>query len=455
MKLYPPRLGEAMFTKKQLTALIVPLIAEQVLTSIIGMADTVMVAQVGEEAMSGVALVDSINVLLINIFAAMATGGTIVTSQYLGRGDAESARASARHGVLATGTLALGVCLLCLLFRREILSLVFGRAEQSVMDNALVYFLITAMAYPFIALFGVGSAIFRATGNAKLPMAVSLAMNLINITGNALLIFVFHLGAAGAALATLISRVFAGTLVFLRLRNPALTVNVRGLLRSPFDWSMVRRILQIGIPTGLENGIFQIGKVLVQSIVSLLGTSAIAAVAVANHIASIVGMPGQAIGLGLMTVAGHCVGAGKYDQARRYAVGFTGLSQASCIVLNTIILLLLGPIIGIFGVTAETAQIARSLAVCTALGSMTIWPTAFTLPNALRAAGDVKFTMVVAVFSMWAFRVGLGYVLAVPVGLGAIGIWYGMIVDWIFRVICYFTRFRGERWTRHKVLEAH
>lgn len=452
MKLYPPRAGEALFTKKQLTSLLIPLIMEQIFTSVIGMADSVMVAQVGESAMSGVSLVDSVNILLINIFAALATGGTIITSQYLGRKDLENARASARQGILATVSLAGIICIFCLFFRRGILSFIFGAVEQSVMENALVYFLITAMAYPFIALFGSCSAIFRATGNAKLPMRVSLIMNVINVCGNAVLIFVFNMGAAGAALATLASRIFAGVTMYIKLCSPELDVNVRGLFSQGFDWKMIRRILGIGIPNGIENGIFQVGKVLVQSILSMLGTNSIAAGAIAHHAATVIVMPGQAIGLGLVTVGGQCVGAGKYDQARRYAVGFTGLCEASILVIGAALLIFMNAIISIFGVTAETAEIARSLISCTVIGAMILWPLAFTLPNILRASGDVRFTMVISVFSMWAFRIGLGYILAVPLDIGAPGIWYGMMVDWVFRTAAYVLRFAGEKWTRHRVL---
>lgn len=443
-----------MFTKKQLVSLIIPLLVEQVFNAVIGLADTVMVAQVGETAMSGVALVDSINTLLVNAFSAMATGGTIITSQYLGRRDVENGKTAAKQCVIVTTALATAICLLCLTFRREILRLVFGAVEQSVMDNALIYFLITAMTYPFVALCAACGATFRATRNSKLPMRVSIIMNIMNIAGNALLIFVFDMGAAGAALSTLISRIFAGAVMYIRLRDPKREVNVHNIFSSGVEWGMVKRILAIGVPTGLENSIFHIGKVLVQSIVSLLGTSSIAAASIAHNAAVVADMPGQAIGLAMMTVVGQCIGANKQDQAKRYAVGLTALSEGSILCVGAVMLVFLRPIIGIFGVAQETVEIARGLVICTVVGLMTVWPLGFTLPHALRAAGDVKFAMCISVISMWVFRVGLGYVLAIPVGVGALGIWLGMIMDWAFRATVFVFRYRSGRWLRHNMIKA-
>ncbi|MGI5935433.1 MAG: MATE family efflux transporter [Oscillospiraceae bacterium] len=454
MTVFPKRSGEPLFTSKQIKALLIPLIIEQVLSATIGILDTIMVAQVGEHAMSGVSLVDSINMLLINVFAALTNGGTIVTSQYLGGQRIQKARFSARQAYLICVALASVIMALCLGFRRGILGAIYGSIEKDVMDSAVSYFLFTAISYPFIAQFGTCSALYRIMGNARLPMRVSIVMNLMNVAGNAVFIYVFNMGAAGAALATLISRIFGGTLLTFRLLNPDLQINLSGIWPIKIDIPMIKNILSIGIPNGIENGIFQIGKVLVQSIVSGFGTAGIAAAAVSNSLSSIAIMPGMAIGMGLVTVAGQCVGAGKYDQARRYTVGFTGLSMASITFINIFIFLFMRPIISAYGVGNDTAQLARSLILCTIFGTSLVWPFGFTLPNALRAAGDANFTMLVAVFSMWAFRVGLGYIFSRVFNLGVIGIWYGMIVDWLFRSLLYVGRFLTDRWTNRSILSA-
>lgn len=452
-KIFPKRIGEPLFSARELRALLIPLIIEQLLSATVGIADTVMVAQVGETAMSGVALVDSINLLLINVFFALATGGTIITSQYLGRNDHENAKESAKQAVMITTALALVISVISMLFRNGILGGLYGAIEPAVMESAVIYFLLTAASYPFIAVFGTCAAIFRATGNSKLPMYVSIIMNLMNVIGNAFFIFVLGMGAAGAALATLLSRIFAAVTMYVKLRNPEIIVNIRGLFPLRFKWQMIKNILHIGVPTGLENGIFQIGKVIVQTFISGMGTSSIAAAAVANSVSSICVLPGMAIGMGLVTVAGRCVGAGRYDQVRRYGVGFTFLSMLSCAIINTFIFIFLDYILIAYGVEAGTVGLAKEIISILLVGCTFIWPFAFTLPHALRSSNDVRFTMLVAVTSMWALRVGLGYFLSVTMGLGVVGIWYGMMSDWIFRLVLYVGRFCSSKWEHHKILE--
>lgn len=453
-RVFPRRIGEPMFSGRQLRALLIPLIIEQILSATVGIADTVMVAQVGEHAMSGVSLVDSINMLLINIFAALSTGGTIITAQYLGRQEEGRARESARQAIMITTALALIIAIVSVTFRGGILRGLYRDIETSVMDSALIYFLLTAMAYPFIAVFGSCAAISRATGNSKLPMTVSIVMNLMNIVGNAIFIFIFHMGAAGAALSTLISRIFAAAVMFISLRNPKLAVHIRGMLPLRLNIPMIKNILAIGVPTGIENGIFQIGKVIVQSFISGMGTASIAAAAVANSMASITIMPGMAIGMGLVTVAGQCVGAGRFDQVRRYAVGFTFLSMLAVAVINSFIFIFMEHILAAYGVADGTASLAREIITILLIGTISVWPLGFTLPNALRSANDVKYTMLVAIGSMWAFRVGLGYLLSVVMEIGVVGIWYGMMADWLFRMLMYVVRFCGTKWEHHKILET-
>jgi len=452
-KIYPTRIGEPLFTGKQLRALLIPLIIEQVLSATVGIADTVMVSQVSEQAMSGVALVDSINMLIINIFAAFATGGTIVTSQYLGRKDEANARESARQAVMFIASLALTIAAISMCFRGSILRALYQDVEPLIMDSALIYYLITAMSYPFIAIFGICAAIHRTMGNSKFPLTASIAMNITNVAGNAVLIFGFGMGAAGVAIPTLVSRILSATILFISLQSPKRTVHIRGLFPFRINLSMIKKILAIGIPAGLENGIFQIGKVLVQTFISGMGTASIAAAAVANSIASAIMMPGIAVGMCLVTVAGRCVGAGKYDQVRRYGVGFTGLAVIVMLIINTIVFLLIDPIISSFGISDGTATLAKQIIHILLVGTVTIWPLAFSLPNVLRASNDVRFTMVVSIGAMWLFRVGLGYLLSVTMGIGIIGIWYGMVFDWLFRAVIYIYRFCGSKWDHHAILD--
>lgn len=444
MKNFDPKTG--LFSNKDLLKLILPLFVEQVLAVTIGMADTMMVSVVGEAAVSGISLIDSINVLLINIFAALATGGAVVASQYLGRQEPENACTAAKQLLFVVLTAAVVIMGGCLLGGRRLLGWVFGPVEQTVMDNAAVYFAISALSYPFLALYNAGAALFRTMGNSKVSMFTALLMNVVNIGGNAILIFGFNLGVAGAAIASLASRVLGCAAILFLLRHPHGQIRISGFFPFRPQGRMVSSILSIGVPNGLENGMFQLGKILVQSLVASFGTTAIAANAVANNVASMQIMPGSAIGLALITVVGQCVGAGDYLQARYYTRKLMKAAYLSMIVLNLTILLFSRSVVGIYGMSPQTTAIALQLLLLHGSFAMLTWPAAFTLPNALRAANDARFTMAVSMVIMWTCRVGLSYLFARGMGMGVFGVWLAMITDWFFRSAIYVARFHGNKW---------
>ena len=441
-----------MFSNKDLSRLILPLIVEQFLAVTIGMADTVMVSSVGETAMSGVSIVDTINILLINIFAALATGGAIVTSQYLGRGERKNANAAARQLVFSTAFLSLVIMTLCLVFRRQMLYGIFGHAEQAVMANALVFFLVTALSYPFIAVYNAGAALFRSMGNSRVSMLTSIVMNAVNIIGNAVCIYGLKMGVLGAALPTLLSRITGAVLIMFLLRDNRHPIFITQLTHIRPDWSMIKRILGIGIPNGLENGMFQIGKIMVQSLVTSFGTVAVAANAVANSVGGIPQIPAVAIGLAMVTVVGQCVGAGDYDAARRYIIRLSKYSYLSMFLTNLPFVLALTPIIGCFNLHPETAEVARQVLLSNSACMIFIWVPSFTLPNGLRAANDVKYTMTMSVLSMWIFRVGFSYILGKYLGLGLLGAWCGMYIDWFARAVAFILRFFSGKWKSKQLL---
>ena len=275
-----------------------------------GMVDTMMVSNVGSAAISSVSLVDSINNLIIQIFSAMATGATIICSQCIGCGDEKRSNKAARQVFLTMIIISLTITMIFLGSRESLLSLIFGQVEPDVMSNALVYFLITVVSYPFIALFNAGSAFYRAGGNSKFPMKVSVISNLINIVGNIILIFGFKIGVAGAAISTLISRVFSTVVIFYFLHKPKQPIVINEYLKIRPDFRLIGMILAIGIPAGIENGMFQFGKLAIQSTVSTLGTVAIAAQAMTNILESVNGIVAVGIGIGLMTVVGQCMEQG-------------------------------------------------------------------------------------------------------------------------------------------------
>ena len=441
-----------MFTKDQLRKLILPLIVEQILAITVGMVDTMMISYAGEAAISGVSLVDMINVLLINIFAAVGTGGAVVVSQYLGHGNKKLACRAAEQLITVSVVISTGIMLLSLLFRAPLLRLLFGTVEADVMRNAMVYFLISAFSFPFLAVFNACAATYRSMGNSKISMQVSVGMNIFNAIGNAILIFGFQMGTAGAALSTLAARILGAAVMMVLMKNQKNDVYV--IYRNLIAWerSMVRRILHIAIPNGVENGLFQLGRVLVVSIISRFGTAQIAANAVANNLDSMGCIAGQAMNLAMITVVGQCMGAGEKEQAVWYTKKLWKFTYMITAAVNSVILLSLPLLLNIYSLSPEAWRYAFIL-VCIHNGcAILLWPTSFTMPNALRASGDVRFTMVISVASMFIFRIGFSVVLGIYFGLGAIGVWIAMVLDWICRVSFYIWRFCSKKWLDFKVI---
>ena len=390
-----------MFTRKDLIKLIIPLIIEQILAVTVGMADGMMVARVGEAAVSGVSLVDSINVLLMGLFGALATGGAVVTSQYLGRKDEKNACTSAEQLLASTLALSFVVMLVALVFRKPILTLIFGHVEQEVMAHSITYMFWTSLSFPFLAGYNACAALFRSMGNSKVSMIISFIMNMINIVGNAILIFGYGMGVAGAAISTLVSRAFAAVVLYILLRSKRNAIHVNTLRSFRVNLPMIKKILRIGVPNGIENSVFQVGKLLVQGIIAGLGTSAITANAIAGNIGGLGILPGSAIGLALITVIGQCVGAGDFDGVKYYTRKLMKVTYSIMIVLNIGLIFLIPLIVKLYNLTDQTAELAQQLMTYHAFLAIFIWPTSFSLPNVLRAANDVKYTMVISMISMW------------------------------------------------------
>ena len=416
-----------LFTRQQLIALLLPLIAEQALSVTIGLADTLMVSSVGEAAVSGVSLVDSFNTLMIQIMSALATGGAVVTSQYIGRQEPKG-----RHAILRG---------------------IFGSIDADVMRYAETYFLLSALSYPFIGLYNAGAALFRAQGNSKISMMSSLVMNVVNIGGNAVLIYGFKMGVMGAALASLVSRAIACVAVLYLLQRPACPLRVDGLQALAPKARLIQQILRVGIPAGIENGMFQIGKLSVSSLTSTLGTAAIAANAVANTTTTFLNIPANAVGMAALTVVGQCLGAGEKDQAVYYSRRLMLFAYCGAWFMNLSAFLFANKFaLGLFSLSPEAYAMALEVMVWFNIVSLFIWPSSFTMPNILRAAGDARFTMTVSIVSMWAFRVGFCYLCVLAFHGGLLAIWMGMYLDWAFRSLCFFVRFVRGKWLEQQVI---
>lgn len=435
-----------LFNNKSLAKLIFPLIVEQLLAVLVGMADSIMIANVGEAAVSGVSLVDNVMLLFINMFSALAAGGAVVAGQYLGYRKEKDASQAATQLVWFVLVMSLAITAVLYLGKNYILDYVFGTIDADVRRHANIYLLIVTGSIPFIAIYNAGAAIFRMMGNSRMPMLVSLVMNLVNVCGNAILIYGFHRGAEGVAIPTLVSRMVAALMIMILLYRDQETIRIERTVRIRFKGSMVRRILRIGIPNGMENAMFQLGKILVLSLVSTFGTSAIAANAVANVVALFQILPGMAINLAITTIVAQCVGAKDYKQAQYYTRKLLAIIYASLWVINAISLLLLPAILNAYHLSAETAETTRQILYFHAAACVTVWPISFAVPTTLRAAGDAKVTMWIAIISMWLCRIVCSFILGKYLGMGVFGIWVAMVLDWCFRSVFMCIRYKHGKW---------
>lgn len=458
-----------MFSNRQIASLIWPLLIEQILNTTVGIADVIMVSTLGEAAVSGVSLVDSINILLFGLLTALGTGGAVVASQYFGRKDSRMAEKTAIQLIYAMLIVSSVMTFVMIVFRAQILSAVFGQVEESVMTASLEYFWITMLALPGIALYCGIAAIFRAQGNSRVSMYASTVGNTINIGGNAICIFALKMGVEGVAIPTTLSRIGAALLLtFWMLQEKPYhgqkPVSIRKIFRTPVEFSLIKKILQIGIPSGLENSIFQIGKILVLSLISTFGTTAIAANATANSLATIEILAPNAINIAMLTVIGQCCGAGDERQAMYYTKKMMAIAYISMLVWNIPFLLSLKGILTFYHLSKETTELAWWITMCHGVLGIFFWPMSFTLPNALRAANDATFTMIVSIISMFTIRIGMSYVFKytqifglIPLmgwsaSYGALGTWIAMALDWVARSSFFIGRIVSGKWKGRKLI---
>lgn len=443
-----------MFTNRMIRNLLIPVVLEQLLNSIMGTADTMMVSNVGSAAISAVSLVDSINVLVIQAFSALAAGGAIVCAQYIGQRNKEKANESARQVLFIITAISVAVSLICLVFQKPLLRLIFGSVEAEVMRASEIYFFYTALSFPFIAAYDSAASIFRAQDNTRGPMTISMISNVMNIAGNAIMIWVFHMGVAGAALSTLISRIFCAVVVLIQLRKEreGQEIVVRDYFKIRPNWSMIKRILGIGIPSGVENSMFQLGKLAIQSTVSTLGTAAIAAQAMTNILENLNGIAAIGVGVGLMTIVGQCLGAGRKDEAVYYIKKLCVIAEIVVLTSCLIVFALTKPVTLLGGMEKESADMCFHMVMWITIMKPLVWTMAFVPGYGLRAAGDVKFSMITSCCTMWACRFCLCVFLIRVMGFGPMGVWIGMFADWTVRSIIFTWRFHSRKWLQHKVI---
>ena len=445
--------SQHLYSNLDLRKLLIPIIIEQLLSSLMGTADTMMVSNIGSAAISAVSLVDSINILVIQALSALAAGGAILCSQYLGSNNKKEANYSAQQVIFVMVFLSVILSAFCLIFRDPLLSLIFGKIEADVMSNSQIYFLLTLLSFPFIAIYDAGASIMRAQNNSRNPMIISVISNFLNIGGNAILIFGFGLGVRGAAISTLVSRIFCAVVVMWQLRNNNAPICITNYFLIRPDWSLIKKILFIGIPSGIENSMFQFGKLAIQSTVSTLGTVAIAAQAMTNILENLNGIAALGIGIGLMTVVGQCLGAGRKDEAIYYIKKLSWLAEAVVIASCLLVFVLTKPITILAGMEPASAKLCLSMITFITIVKPISWVISFIPGYGMRAAGDVKFSMITSCCTMWLCRVSLCVYLCRLWGFGPIAVWIGMFSDWTLRAIVFGIRFHSRKWLNHHVID--
>jgi putative MATE family efflux protein len=454
---------QSVFTKKDLHRLIFPLVLEQFLAMTIGACDTVMVSSVGEAGVSGVSLIDQLTQLFIQLFAAFATGGAVVSSQYLGQKSDEKARSASRQLIYISLFAAFLIIAVCLPLRSYILNFIYGGSGQDVMNNALIYFVWVLISFPFLAIYNSCAALYRSMGNSQVSLKVSVVMNITNIVGNFILIYGAKIGVAGAGIATLMSRALAAFIMLWLLSRPSAKsgrIYFEKLWKFEIRFDMIRKILKVAVPSGIENSVFHFGKILVYSFMSGFGLAAIAANAITNTVASFSNIPAQAIGLSCVTVIGQCVGAGEKEQAKLFGKKLLKEAYYGMFFVAILVFLFAPYLVLIFNLSDEARKLSVGVIRTCMVANIFFWPMSFTMPNILRAAGDARYTMIISNISMWLFRVLSSFLISKYLlyrfpentHYALYGIWFGMYIDWIFRGLMFALRFKGSKWLEMKVI---
>lgn len=441
-----------MFTNRMIRNLLVPVVLEQILNSIMGTADTMMVSNVGSAgSFCGVSGRLHQYTSDPGLFGAGSRRCHCMCPVYRSE-NYEKANMSARQVLFIITAISVAVSAVCLIFQKPLLRFIFGAVEADVMRASETYFFFTALSFPFIAAYDSAASIFRAQENTKGPMTISMISNVMNIGGNAILIWVFHLGVAGAALSTLVSRIFCAVVVLYQLRKDRQPIVVRDYLKIRPDWGMIKRILGLGIPSGVENSMFQLGKLAIQSTVSTLGTTAIAAQAMTNILENLNGIAAIGVGVGLMTIVGQCLGAGRKDEAVYYIKKLCVIAEFVIIASCLVVYILARPVTILGGMEKESAAMCIHMITWITIVKPLVWTMGFVPGYGLRAAGDVKFSMITSCCTMWACRFCLCVFLIRVLGFGPMGVWIGMFADWTVRGIIFTWRFHSRKWLEHKVI---
>ncbi|MBS5915142.1 MAG: MATE family efflux transporter [Paenibacillus macerans] len=437
---------------RQVIALFLPILVDQAFIVGLNLVNTAMISSSGVAAVSAVNMVDSLNVFLINVFVAVATGGTVVVAQYKGSGNDRMVSRAAAGTVTSVSLMALAIGLLLIGLHNPVMSLLFGSASPDVLDSARVYLIGSSISYMGLALVQAVCAGLRGIGKTRASLALSLIMNLLYVLLNVVFISVFHMGVVGMTLSVNIARYASAicALFYLFKMEETLRLHLRDLFKLPL--SMLRKIMFIGLPFAAEQMFFNGGKLLTQVFIVSLGTYAIATNAIGGSLAMVFQIPASALSLTIVTVVGQCIGSGNIADARKFIKSFLWLGSASLAVVGLLLMPFFRPLVGLFDPPAEIVGDIFAVLLISTIAQVPLWAVSFILPSALRAAGDSRFTSLTSMLTMWLFRVVLGYILGITLGFGITGVWLAMCSEWGVRGAVFLWRFRGKKWYAHKVI---
>lgn len=441
-----------MFSNKELKKLILPLFMEQLLLMLVGIVDTFVISYTGEAAVSGVSLVNSFNTIFIYLFTALASGGAVIISQYVGRRDSESAGESASQLLTASTIFSIITAVLVLSICRQLMGLMFGRVEPAVMDACVVYLRISAYSYPALAIYSAGAALYRSIGKTSTTMYISVVSNIINMIGSIIGVFVLNAGVAGVAYPSLIARTFSAVAITILCFRSKNSVQYRRQWIFKWNRDMLRRILGIAVPNGIESGTFQFVKVALSSVVALFGTYEIAANGIAQSIWSLASLVSVTMGPVFITVIGQCMGAGDIPAAEYYFRKLLKITILFSVVWNALIFAMTPLFMKTYFLVDETKRLVILLVLIHNIFSSVVFPIAGPLGNGLRATGDVKFTMIVSIVSTIGGRFVFSLLFGITLNLGVIGIAYAMCLDWIVRAVIFYARLKFGKWKRFQVI---
>lgn len=439
--------------RKDVFNLAVPILTEQLFVISLGLINTMMAGHIGKEAVSSIGMVDSINNIFIAFFSALAIGGMVVVAQFIGQGNVKKANETMKQALFSGVIITFLVTIIMFLFQGPIIATLFGSAEPKVISNAHTYLGITLLTYPLIAINLISNGLLRGAGDTKTPMKISIFMNIINVSLTYIFINVLDMGIIGAALGIAIARVSGGSIIIIVLLRGSKILKLTNIKKFKFDKSLLRLVFGIGVPASIESLMFHGGKLITQIFIVNMGTIAIASNAIAGSVATMLNVPGNSLSIAATALVGIYMGKGETKEAESVLSYITKLSTVFLTVIALMFIPFAGKVISLFTSNNEIIQLATTVSIVNSM-CIPLWSIAFVLPSGLKGAGDVKYTLITTIIGMWLFRITLGYLLGVVLNFGLVGVWVGMVVDWVVRGTLYYIRFKKGKWKRIMVTGA-